>query len=72
MKQKLPVVRGADVVRALRRAGWAEVRTRGSHVRLERGSAHVSVPLHDPLKRGTLAQILDDVGMTADDLRRLL
>jgi predicted RNA binding protein YcfA (HicA-like mRNA interferase family) len=72
MSTKLPVVRGADLVRALRRAGWTEIRTRGSHVRLERGDAHVSVPLHDPIKRGTLAAILADVGMTSDELRKIL
>jgi hypothetical protein len=41
-------------------------------LRLERDGRHVSVPMHDPLKRGTLSQILDDVGMTADELRALL
>jgi predicted RNA binding protein YcfA (HicA-like mRNA interferase family) len=69
---KLPVVRGTDLVRALRRAGWIPIRTRGSHVRLERGGEHVSVPLHDPVKRGTLAQILEDVGMSPSELRSLL
>ena len=72
MSTKLPVVRGADLVRALRRDGWSELRTRGSHVRLERNGAHVSVPLHDPLRRGTLAAILEDAGISVDDLRRLL
>ena len=72
MSTKLPVVRDVDLVRALRHAGWIEIRTRGSHVRLARGESHVSVPLHDPVKRGTLAQILDDVGMSSDELRKLL
>ena len=72
MGSKLPVVRGRDLVRALEHAGWTLVRTKGSHVRLERGSAHVTVPLHNPVKRGTLAAILDDAQMTADDLRALL
>jgi predicted RNA binding protein YcfA (HicA-like mRNA interferase family) len=72
MSQKLPVVSGARLVRALERAGWTFVRQRGSHVRLSQAGRHVSVPMHDPLKRGTLAQILDDIGMTADDLRGLL
>jgi hypothetical protein len=38
----------------------------------ERAGAHVSVPLHDPVKRGTRASILRTVEMTADELRQLL
>jgi predicted RNA binding protein YcfA (HicA-like mRNA interferase family) len=72
MPNKMPIVSGARLVRALERAGWTRVRQRGSHVRLQQGGRHVSVPMHDPVKRGTLAQILDDIGMSADDLRRLL
>jgi hypothetical protein len=39
---------------------------------MTRGGAHVSVPLHDPVKRGTLASILRTVEMIADELRLLL
>jgi predicted RNA binding protein YcfA (HicA-like mRNA interferase family) len=31
-----PVVSGAELVRALERAGWTVVRQRGSHVRLKK------------------------------------
>jgi predicted RNA binding protein YcfA (HicA-like mRNA interferase family) len=72
MSTRLPVVSGARFARALQRDGWMFVRQRGSHIRLERDGRHLSVPMHDPLKRGTLAQILDDAGMSVDDLRRLL
>jgi predicted RNA binding protein YcfA (HicA-like mRNA interferase family) len=72
MSKKLPVVRGADLVRVLERTGWTQVHTRGSHVRMEREGHHVSIPLHNPVKRGTLATILADVGMSPDELRRLL
>ena len=64
MSPKLPVVRGADLVRALERAGWTQLRTKGSHVRMERDGDHVSIPLHNPVRRGTLAAILVDVGMS--------
>ena len=72
MSSKLPVVRGADLVRAFKRAGWSEIRTKGSHVRMDRGNRHVSIPLHNPVKRGTLASILDDAGMAVDQLQQLL
>jgi predicted RNA binding protein YcfA (HicA-like mRNA interferase family) len=45
---KLPVVSGAEVIRALQRDGFISVSTRGSHHKLhhpERG-ATVIVPLH--------------------------
>jgi predicted RNA binding protein YcfA (HicA-like mRNA interferase family) len=59
-------------VRALEREGWTRIRQTGSHVRLERHGFHVTVPLHRPVKRGTLVQILADAKMTADELRNLL
>lgn len=36
---KLPVVSGADVVRALERLGFVVARQRGSHIVMRRGSA---------------------------------
>jgi hypothetical protein len=39
---------------------------------MEREGRHLSIPMHDTVKRGLLAQILEDAGMTADDLRQLI
>ena len=62
---KLPRdIDGAEVVRGLTRIGYAETRQVGSHVRMTtqvNGEHHISVPLHRPLKVGTLAAILDEV-----------
>ena len=62
---KLPRgVSGDRVVRALERAGYKVLRQRGSHVRLRHDGppAHtITVPLHDPLKTGTLHGILTEV-----------
>ena len=74
MTERLPVVSGAQLVRALESLGWENVRQRGSHVRLkhpERATAIV-VPLHRELKRGTLSAILRDAGVERDELRRRL
>ena len=74
MSERLPVVSGNDLVKALGKRGWVAVRQRGSHVRLkhpERTTALV-VPLYRELKRGTLAGILRDAGMDPNELRRLL
>jgi predicted RNA binding protein YcfA (HicA-like mRNA interferase family) len=63
---KLPVLSGADVIRALERLGFENVRQRGSHVVMRRGNAGTVVPLHRELKTGTLAGILRQAGVTHD------
>jgi len=50
-------VNGSDLVRALRVLGYERVRQDGSHIRLTtevKGTHHVTVPNHRPLKTGTL------------------
>jgi predicted RNA binding protein YcfA (HicA-like mRNA interferase family) len=57
-------VSGLELARALRRVGYQETRQTGSHLRLtnlEPTEHHVTVPLHNPLKVGTLNAILTDV-----------
>ena len=52
---------GAQLVRALAKLGYVATRQSGSHVRLtcsEPAQHHVTVPLHDALRIGTLASIL--------------
>jgi predicted RNA binding protein YcfA (HicA-like mRNA interferase family) len=74
VNQRLPVVSGTQLIRALERVGWETVRQRGSHVRLRHPERRTSlvVPLHQELKRGTLAGILRDADLDADELRRQL
>ncbi|GAB4124146.1 MAG: hypothetical protein Fur0040_05870 [Sideroxydans sp.] len=55
---------GAQLIKALERLGYQPTRQSGSHVRLTCISAeehHLTIPLHDPLRVGTLAAILADV-----------
>jgi predicted RNA binding protein YcfA (HicA-like mRNA interferase family) len=58
----------------LEKAGFEVVGTRGSHCKLRRVSPPriVIVPLYDEVRPGTLASILRQAGMTADELRVLL
>jgi predicted RNA binding protein YcfA (HicA-like mRNA interferase family) len=69
-----PVVSGKELVRALERDGWSVARQRGSHVRLKKPGRRnaLVVPLHKEIKKGTLAGILRDAQLSADDLRALL
>lgn len=74
MSPRQPVVSGERLIKALGKDGWEVVRQRGSHVRLKKdGRRHaLVVPLHREIRRGTLAGILRDADLSADDLRRLL
>lgn len=54
---------------------WVE-RQRGSHVRLKFKSREktikLTVPLHNPLKKGTSSRILKEAGISVEELRNLL
>jgi predicted RNA binding protein YcfA (HicA-like mRNA interferase family) len=61
------------VVKALELAGFDHARTKGSHAvfRHEDGRTAI-VPLHSVVKRGTLASILRQAGLTAQEFLDLL
>jgi predicted RNA binding protein YcfA (HicA-like mRNA interferase family) len=59
---------GADVAKALERAGFQRVSTRGSHAKYRSGSSTVIVPLHSSLAPGTLRSILRQANWTGNDL----
>jgi predicted RNA binding protein YcfA (HicA-like mRNA interferase family) len=72
---QVPVLRGDRLVRALEKAGFKVARVAGSHHILRHPDGRgTTVPVHPgrDLAKGTLRGILDDVGLTAEDLRRLL
>ena len=53
-----------DLIKALKPLGYELTRQTGSHIRLttvEKGTHHITIPNHDPLRLGTLNAILNDV-----------
>jgi predicted RNA binding protein YcfA (HicA-like mRNA interferase family) len=64
---KLPRVSGVEVIRALQRLGFEKIRQNGSHVVMRRGSSGCVVPLHSEVKVGTLAGVLRQAGVSADE-----
>ncbi len=73
MSPALPVASGREVIRALEKAGFAQVSQRGSHVKLRNDAGRtVIVPLHRELARGTLGSILRQSGLSVDEFRELL
>lgn len=73
---RVPSLGYEQVIKALQRAGFVVVRQRGSHIRLQKHLANeilkIIVPAHKPIKRSTLAHILKDARLSADQLYELL
>ena len=64
---ELPVTSGQKAIKALTKIGFVVVRQKGSHVFLQRGQDTVTIPLHNPLKRGTLNSILKQANVSLED-----
>lgn len=71
----VPSLPGERVVRALERVGFAVARISGSHhVMRHPDGRGTTVPVHAgrDLAKGTLRAILSDIGLTVDELRKLV
>lgn len=64
---KLPRISGQEAIQALKRLGFEQVRQSGSHVVLRKDHKGCVVPLHKELKVGTLAGLLRQADVTAED-----
>jgi len=73
---KLPSVSGERLIRALKRAGFVELRQKGSHVSLEKRTADrvfkTVVPMHNELAKGTLSDIHKQSGLTLEEFLEIL
>ena len=72
---KLPTdLSGYDLIKALQRVGFVVQRQRGSHIILRREApfARVIVPNHKTLRIGTLRTILNEAGLSVEQLLELL
>lgn len=76
MSRHLPSVSGRELVRALQRAGFVLLRQKGSHVSMEKrlaeGYWRTVVPLHREIRPGTLSDILNQSGLSKEELADLL
>jgi predicted RNA binding protein YcfA (HicA-like mRNA interferase family) len=73
---KLPSVSGERVIKVLKRAGFVELRQKGSHVSLEKRAGDnvwkTVVPMHSEVAKGTLSDILKQSGLTLAEFLDLL
>ena len=62
---KLPRnIKAAELIKLLNQFGYTTSRQKGSHIRmttLQNGKHHITVPNHNPIRPGTLNQIISDV-----------
>jgi predicted RNA binding protein YcfA (HicA-like mRNA interferase family) len=68
---KLPRISSREVIRALERLGFEQVRQTGSHVVMkkdtEEGEIGCVVPVHRELKVGTLSGVLKQAQVTVEE-----
>lgn len=73
---RLPRVTAEEVLRALQRDGWYIVRQKGSHAQLlhptKAGRVTIAAHRRDTVRVRTLASILEQAALSAEDFRRLL
>ena len=76
MSPRLPRITSAELRGALYRDGWLDRRQSGGHLHLAHptkpGRVTVSTHAGEIIKPKTLATILDQAGLTVDELRGLL
>ena len=66
--------KAAQVLAALKRDGWVQIRQRGSHRRLVKGALKRTWAFHDAMDLGTvqMTQVAKQFGYTLEALRTLL
>jgi predicted RNA binding protein YcfA (HicA-like mRNA interferase family) len=70
---KLPVLKPREVIAALERAGFRQVRRKGSHIQLKRGNLLVTVPNHPgDLNPQVLRSVLRQSQLTSEEFLALL
>ncbi len=64
--EKLPVISGRNLVKALGYFGYEIIRIRGSHIRIRTevsGRHSLTIPDHKEVDKGLLSSILNDVAI---------
>jgi predicted RNA binding protein YcfA (HicA-like mRNA interferase family) len=72
---KLPVVSGAEAVKAFQRVPFEFSHQSGSHIILRSKQPphrHLSIPNHRELGRGLLRGLIRDAGLTVEEFIKLL
>ena len=73
MSEKLPVLSGREIIRALAGIDFVRVRQKGSHVFLRHADGRRTVvPLHEEVNKSTLMDIIEQTKLTKKEFLKLL
>lgn len=74
MTDKLPVCSGAEILKALKKAGFKHKSQRGDHVKVRhpRTNRTAIVPLYDAIAGDLLTSILKQASLSRDEFGKLL
>ena len=73
MSEKLPVLSGREIIKALAKIGFIPVRQKGSHVFLRHTDGRRTVvPIHDEVNTLTLMDIIEQTKLTKREFLKLL
>lgn len=67
----IPGINHLSAVKALEKAGFRIAR-QGKHIVKSNGVRIVTIPRHNPVNAFTMGGIVRDVGLTAEEFRKLL
>jgi len=69
-------VSGKEVIKIISKIGFKTIRQKGSHVFMmkeaENKKVTTVVPLHDEIDRGTLLEIIRQIGLTKEEFLELI
>lgn len=63
-----PVLKPEQVIKVIEKNGFRFVKQKGSHRKYKRDGKTVIIPMHYELAIGTLTSILEQAGISLDDL----
>ncbi|HEX7076047.1 MAG TPA: type II toxin-antitoxin system HicA family toxin [Hyphomicrobiaceae bacterium] len=77
MSSRLPALKARDILKALEKAGFVVVRSKGSHricEHVQDPSRRTVIPDHGPrdLPRGTVRSIIEQAGLSVEEFLDLL
>ena len=73
MSERLPVLSGKEIIKALAKVGFVPVRQKGSHVFLRHvDGRRTVVPFHEEVNKSTVMDIIEQTKLTRQKFLRLI
>ena len=68
----LPILRPDQIIKGLEGNGFHFIKQRGSHRKYKKDNRTVIIPMHYEIAKGTLSSILEQSGLTIDQLLKYI